>query len=387
MKNKFLTSLFVSLITVFNCYSQTKKEQIKQLSHRLDSLSNIAAIREITIDSLNVIHDKLKQNIEQISIVLSTRNKLIMDLESKIKKMDLENTQQKNQYTSNINLLKDSLNQMSLFSNISEGLSLTDFLSSDKQSELSLNNEWWSSFNFDFLSDADSTSINLTGKFVSYWPDSWNEIYANSKKIEYANGQLKNGLKNGYWKYRLCNGDISTEGSYVNGLKNGSWINYNPCNSSGEYFSNLYVDLDYYEFNEWHKDILKEEIIYKNGIPLDTFYYKNSKNELKYKINHKTAQIFYDNNQPFTNNTSKIGSEETIIFNRNGSIKYKMTISGNQRIELFNNSNGYLIKKCIYINDIGECDSFDLNGKITFKGESGISEFGTGKFGVECPCQ
>ena len=387
MKNKFLTLLFVSLITVFNCYSQTKKEQIKQLSHRLDSLSNIAAIREITIDSLNVIHDKLKQNIEQISIVLSTRNKLIMDLESKIKKMDLENTQQKNQYTSNINLLKDSLNQMSLFSNISEGLSLTDFLSSDKQSELSLNNEWWSSFNFDFLSDADSTSINLTGKFVSYWPDSWNEIYANSKKIEYANGQLKNGLKNGYWKYRLCNGDISTEGSYVNGLKNGSWINYNPCNSSGEYFSNLYVDLDYYEFNEWHKDILKEEIIYKNGIPLDTFYYKNSKNELKYKINYKTAQIFYDNNQPFTNNTSKIGSEETIIFNRNGSIKYKMTISGNQRIELFNNSNGYLIKKCIYINDIGECDSFDLNGKITFKGKSGISEFGTGKFGVECPCQ
>ncbi len=387
MVNSFLISLFVSWITVFNCYSQTKKEQIEQLSHRIDSLSNIATIREITIDSLNVIHDKLKQNMEQNSIVVSTRNKLIMDLEYKIKKMDLENTQQKNQYTSNINLLKDSLKQLSLFPIISEGLSLTDFMSSDKQSELSNNNEWWSSFNFDFLSDADSTNINLTGKFVSYWPDSWNEIYANSKKIEYANGELKNGLKNGYWKYRLCNGDINTEGSYINGLKNGKWTNYNPCNPGDEYFLHLYFTLDYYKFNEWYEDILKEEIIYKNGIPLDTFYYKNSKNELKYKINHKTAQIFYDNNQPFTNNTSKIESEETIIFNRNGSIKYKMTISGNKRIELFNNSNGYLIEKCIYINDIGECDSFDLNGKITYKGESGMEEFGTGKFGIECPCQ
>jgi len=387
MTNSFLISLFVSWITVFNCYSQTKKEQIEQHYHRIDSLSNIATIREITIDSLNVIHDKLKQNIEQNSIVLSNRNKLIMDLEAKINKMDVENAQQKNQYTLNINLLKDSLKKMSLFPIISEGLSLTDFLSSDKQSELSNNNEWWSSFNFDFHSDADSTNINLTGKFVSYWPDSWNEIYANSKKIEYANGELKNGLKNGYWKYRLCNGDINTEGSYINGLKNGNWTNYNPCNPSDEYFFNLYVTLDYYKFNDWYEDILKEEIIYKNGIPLDTFYYKNSKNELKYKINHKTAQIFYDNNQPLTNNTSKIESKETIIFNRNGSIKYKMTISGNKRIELFNNSNGYLIEKCIYINDIGECDSFDLNGKITYKGESGIEEFGTGKFGIECPCQ
>ena len=39
MINTFLISLFVSWITIFNCYSQTKKEQILILSNSIDSLN------------------------------------------------------------------------------------------------------------------------------------------------------------------------------------------------------------------------------------------------------------------------------------------------------------------------------------------------------------
>jgi len=248
-------------------------------------------------------------------------------------------------------------------------------------------------FDFDFQKN-ESNDEKMTGLFKSFWPKSWSENNENgSKKIDYATGEYKNGLKSGFWKYKLCNGEVQYEGNYINGLKHGKWYNYDFCNNALEmgFLEMIYTTGDYYQL-ELLGRISKEEITFENGKPNDILYYLNSENNVILKINHKTGQIFYDNDQPLTNQTIKfeyptfIGLEnkELIIYHRNGTIAYKMTDIGTDKSEFFYSDSEFLLKKCVYSKVMGNCQTFSQSGMVI---DSYQYEFGSDKFGDECPCQ
>ena len=386
MINKLLFSFSLSFLTVLQCFAQSKKEQIGQLNHIIDSISNVANTRSIRIDSLLNVEVKLKEKIVQNMQVLVSRNNTISELELTIKKLELETINQKNDFVLKTNQLRDSLVQMLTQNTTSDVFFLTDFA----EGYIGLSEP---NFCFDFQLK-ETNDEKITGSFKSYWPKNWSENYGNgSKKIEYASGEYKNGLKNGYWKYTLCNGEKQYEGNYLNGLRHGKWTNYDLCNNSLNYSNLAMINTisDYYQLELLGK-ISKEKIIFDKGIPNELFSYKDDENNVILKIKYKTGEIFYDNDQPLTNQSTQFeypsfkGSEnkELLIYNRNGTVAYKMIHSGNQKSEFFYGLNGSLVSKCIYLNGIGNFESYDENGKLIDNYEN---NFGSGKYGGECPCQ
>ena len=396
MKNIFFISIIIFCVSVSQCIAQSKKEQIKHLTNKIDSLASVTNLQKRNIDSLMLQEEKHMLNIQELeesNVVKDLKN---LELQSTNKKKELELAKNNQISTLEINNLKDSLARKSSFKTELNVFFLSDFAQSSIGSTVL-------AFDFDFLTDESSADQNLTGKFISYWPKSWTENYSNNyKKLEYANGQYKNGLKNGYWKYKLCDGTIQCEGSYLNGLKNQKWVNYDFCHETFNftkskeeygYLSLLYTIIDYYDLvgaSEW--DFSKEEIFYQNGIPSDTLYYKNNKNELKLKISWKNGLIYYENNQPLTNQKVRyeypffrgLENNELIIYNRNGSVKFKLSVSNNQKTERYFSNNGVLIKKCDYIDQIGKCEIYNVKGTIT---DNFAIDLGAGKFGPECTCQ
>jgi hypothetical protein len=386
MVKKILFSFSLSFMTVCQCFAQSKKEQIEQLNHIIDSISNVANTRSNRIDSLKNVEVKLKEKLEQNMQLLVSQNNAITELELTIKKLELETINQKNDFALKINQLRDSLVQMLTQNTNSDMFFLTDFA----EGYIGLSDP---NFCFDFQLK-ESNDEKITGSFKSFWPKGWSENYGNgSKKIEYASGEYKNGLKNGYWKYTLCNGEKQYEGNYLNGLRHGKWTNYDLCNSSFNY-SNLamiYTISDYYQL-ELLGRISKEEVIFEKGIPNEFFYYRDDENNVVLKINYRTGRIYYDNDQPLTNQStifkypSFTGKEkkELLVYHKNGTVAYKMIDSGNQKSEFFYGLNGSLVSKCIYLNGIGNCESYDENGTLIDNYEN---NFGSGKYGGECPCQ
>ena len=77
-------------------------------------------------------------------------------------------------------------------------------------------------------------------------------------------------------------------------------------------------------------------------------------------------------------------NKEFIVYHRNGMIAYKMIDSENDKTEWYYDESGKTIKKCVYHNSSGNCMTYDVNGEITDAIEN---DFGTGKYGPECPCQ
>jgi hypothetical protein len=384
MRNKYFLSLILTFIAVVQCFSQSKKEQIEQLIHIRDSIIIVANNQSLKIDSLmNVLLD-LNEKIEQNMQVLDTRNYKISELEKVVKKIETEKITEKHEFELKTNLLIDSIEHLWQNNIPSDVFCLSDFA----ESYIGLAEPI---FDFDFQL-IESIDEKLTGSFKSYWSKSWTENYGKgTRKIEYATGEYKNGFKNGFWKYTLCNGEKQYEGNYLNGLKQGKWTNYDLCNSSFNY-SNLamiYTISDYYQLE---LEISKEEIIFEKGIPNDVFYYRNDENNIVLKINYKTGVITYDNDQPLANQSikfeyplfTKTGNKELLIYHRNGRVAYKMFDSGNEKSEFFYNINGSLSRKCNYLNGSGKCESFGENGLIIDNYEY---DFGTGKFGGECPCQ
>ena len=86
MVNSFLISLFVSWITVFNCYSQTKKEQIEVLNSLVDSLKNVLVENNNKFSNeLNAMNVKLNDALKNIKESESE----IIELENEINKIDV----------------------------------------------------------------------------------------------------------------------------------------------------------------------------------------------------------------------------------------------------------------------------------------------------------
>jgi len=88
MTNSFLISLFISCITVFNCYSQTKKEQIEVLNSLVDSLKNVLVENSNKFSNeLNAMNVKLNDALKNIKESESE----IIELETEINKIENKN--------------------------------------------------------------------------------------------------------------------------------------------------------------------------------------------------------------------------------------------------------------------------------------------------------
>ena len=378
--------MIMTFIAIMQCFSQSKKEQIEELIHIRDSITSAANNQSLKIDSLMSALLDLNEKLEQSIQVVDTQNNTIRELEKVLSKLEVEKINEKNEFELKTNLLIDSLEHFFQNNILSDVFFLSDFA----ENYIGIADP-----NFDFyFQPIDSVTEKLTGSFKSYWPKSWSENYGKGiKKMEYASGQYKNGFKNGFWKYTLCDGEKQYEGNYLNGLKQGKWTNYEVCNNAfkHDFLGMIYFISDYYLL-ELLSSITKEEIIFEKGIPNDVFYYRNDLDIVVLKINHKTGEITYDNDQPLSNQSITlenpffigIDNRELLFYHRDGRVAYKMLDSGNEKYEFFYNMNGSLSRKCNYLNGTGNCQSFGENGLIINNYEN---DFGSGKFGRECPCQ
>jgi antitoxin component YwqK of YwqJK toxin-antitoxin module len=255
---------------------------------------------------------------------------------------------------------------------------------------------------FEFLpSDFDNENnyLNLTGKFISYWPQSWQEAYSAYKnKTPFSRGNYKNGLKDGLWEYVLCDGTTSHVGNFISGKMHGKWTNYNFCHNTFDFIDSadnsglgiIYTIKSYYELEDSDWDINQEVIYFTNGIPSDTLYYTDKYGNIKLKVCWKNGTLFYDNLQPISSqfniyfpNTTGTELKDLTIFLRNGNPRYKYQLVDKLNTETFYSKSGKVDKKLIYDNN-GFCYVYDENGK---KIDAYEMCFGCGKFEPECPCQ
>ena len=380
--------LSICILAITTCLSQSKKEQLLYLNHIIDSISNIANCQKLQIDSINLIKSNLVKILELNKQEIAIKNSSIESLDLKVKNLELENENQKKHFESIASQLKDSLDLIFKKKISANTFHITDFAPENN-----------GNINFDFqLNDFSEKKIN--GLFTSYWPDGWSKNKGDiSTKSVYATGKYQKGLKNGYWKYTLCNGDIQYEGVYVNGLKHGVWTNYDFCNNVFKYTkfdSNGYLDMlltigEYYKIDLIGK-ISKEEILFEEGVPGDIFYYRDNSNNIIVKINYKTGQIFYDNNQPLVNQSFTfsypfiIGKEnkELVIYHKEGTIAFELINKNNYVEEHFYSKNGQLIAKCSFHHGLGKCEEYNDYGTLIHTYEN---EYGAGKYSGECACQ
>lgn len=376
-------------------FSQSKKEQIKVLESQIDNfnikLSNERQVQNTFINEWKNREAQMKRTIDSLEMVIQEIDKQIVaekkETEQLIKSISLIQLQVQQGRDSLKNLTQGinthSTNRVLIIDSI-------DFIENENK--------------YDFRLDKNPTTnpnqSAFTGLFKSYWPSSWNETYANGKKQVYATGRYKDGIKDGPWKYFLCDGKVKFEGNYKNGLRDGKWINYDLCysfeiSSLPDFDFGHYIVLlskgYYYELRQL-KNISSEEIIFTGGIPHDTLYYMNDQNLLVAKINFKTKEAFYDNNQRLSNRPidydysmfPKSEKKPLEIYYRNGHLAYRMTVNNNEVKELFFNTNGTLIKKCLYINNNGNCQTYSNNGSLIDEFEACL---GCIPADYQCPCE
>lgn len=391
-----LIGFFFGVLMVQNpSFSQSKKEQIKVLESQIDEVYiKISNERQVQITLIKELENKEAQR----NRTIDSLEKVIQEIEKQMVSEKKE-TEQLNKttkkITSQVQQGRDSLKVLTRVINTQNNnrvlmIDSNDFIENEN--------------NYDFYVDKNPTSNPnqnaLSGVFKSYWPSNWNESYANGKKQIYATGRYKDGIKDGPWKYFLCDGKIQYEGNYKNGLREGQWMNYDFCHRTFDfndlpddgygYFDVFLTIKDYYSLD--YLEFSKEEIFFSEGKPLDTLYYRNQKNKLILKFNIKTKEAFYDNNQRLSNQKLNfnypliINSENRPLemYHRNGTKAYHMWINGVEINEYFYNSKGVITQKCKYVNENGNCQTFGADGK-----PDGTSEecFGCGKWGWECPCQ
>lgn len=377
-------------------FSQSKKEQIKVLESQIEEVnSKISDERKVQ----RAFITEMEHREAQMKRTIDSLEKVIQEID----KQWVSEKKETEQFNKTISIIKsqvergrDSLKNLAKVINAESTMKVlsidsNDFIENEK--------------NYDFRVDKNpSTNPDqnaFTGLFKSYWPSSWNETYANGKKQVYATGMYKDGIKEGPWKYFLCDGKVKYEGTYKNGYQEGKWMNYDYCHStfwvSGlpeagyGFYDELGILGNYYELRSL-QNIRSEEINFTGGIPHDTLYYRNDQNRLVAKINFKTMEAFYDNNQRLSNQRidydySMIPKSEIKpleIYHRNGTKAYHMWINGEQINEYFYNPKGVLTKKCKYVNEQGNCQTYSDNGTRIHEYEEC---FWCGKWGWECPCQ
>ena len=407
MKNKNillknLIILIVFLISSFNVFSQSKKQQIEEYktkvdslfvvlntkSSKMDSLSIVFKSKEVLIDSLYNVNSLKVIKLDSCQKQLVSLNQLIIEKEAvnkdKNEKLSIANKQLE---FKNSKLL-DSITKLSMTITTAK---INVFENSDFENAYGYNYE------FIFVKNEDvgyPDNLNLNGQFTSYYPESY---YTDAKKkLIYATGAYKDGFKDGVWKYYLCDGTIQYQGKYIKGNKVGNWTNFDFCNMAF-YFTNdngylaslyfiLYEMIDYYRLDI---DINKEVANFNNGMLSDTLYYFNESNSLILKISLRDGNILYDNNQSLLNQKNRFGvpildlENDTLnVYKKNGKLHYKLVKNGNQITEEYYNDLGLIIEKLKYVN--GKVFWYDTNGKLTREIEM---NFGEGKHGGECLCQ
>lgn len=297
MKNKIFYLIFPLLFASYSIQAQSKKKQILVLTNKTDSLNKIISKENLKLDSLNKICQRKSVIIDSLISQISLLNQTIK------KNNELFKESNKNLVSINEKLqlrsskLEDSILNQKFQKNINY---------------FEKNDFDYDNYDFSFTKNPNvgyPENKNLNGNFESYYSSN-NVYWKNKKKLPYAKGSYKNGFKDGHWIYYQCDGSTRYEGDFKNGIKEGIWQNYDFCHEIFKFnFNDVYGYYDflltlksYYNFNKdlgW--DLFKEEIHFRNGIPSDTIYFLNDKNQLKLKVSMSDRMIYYDNNQPLTN--------------------------------------------------------------------------------------
>lgn len=362
---KIIIAVFIIFFSL-NLNGQSKKEQIIILNNRIDSINNVLEKMKYDLDTLS------KSNLNKSNLIYSYKNE-ILSLRNQYTELYNINLVKNEKMVSDINHLKARINTMYDSINMPPvnsidfadiGISYYDIKSDEN------------AFSFKFFNTYDTSFPLLKGKF----------------KFPYAEGFYKNGYKNGLWVYYLCDHTKKYEGYFLNGKKDGIWKRYNQCFEEMENiqfkdfpflrvsYSSIYSLQEYFLDEKYIEERdFREEIIYKNGIPSDTIYYRsNLNNKIVYKVNWKNKLIFYDNNQLFSNSKdlfeqvlydTLLEKENVVVYARNGGIRYKWDRNKNVTEESY----------------------YDLKGKLTqkfnYKSLEDYVEQRSGKYGIECDCQ
>jgi antitoxin component YwqK of YwqJK toxin-antitoxin module len=413
MKTHLYLFAFVLFFSFSVAHAQNKKEQIVLLNQTVDSLLKIVSEKEKTISEINILQLKQKSKNDSLSAILTNKNieveKLNNNLNEEIKKLNelrdqSTKNEKKHQFELNGLLNQHKLEMDSIKRNMQNQSALNMFEYDDFPVFTFLDEV---DFNFEFFRNDDENEMNsekLNGMFRSYYPNYIIEAYSkNGKKIVYAQGAYKDGLKDGHWTYFLCDGSKQCEGDYKNGLKTGIWKNYDFChykfNFSGNqtnygFLSTIYTLIDYYNLGEdkaW--DFVSENVRFTNNIPGDTLYLVDAFNTVKLKISWRDSTVMYGNGTMVSNSkryldcpfdVNQLKDCEFDVYSITGQIVYKLSKSGDIIKEFHFDSTGQIKAKNEYFKGEGKIINYDRSGKITDQYEN---TFGTGKYEPECPCQ
>jgi antitoxin component YwqK of YwqJK toxin-antitoxin module len=81
-------------------------------------------------------------------------------------------------------------------------------------------------------------------------------------------GELKNGVRDGYWEFWYSNGQKKVEGSYVDGMKNGEWTYWysdGVIRMKANYVMDAMDGMNYWYFENGNK---KKEALFRDGVYL-----------------------------------------------------------------------------------------------------------------------
>jgi antitoxin component YwqK of YwqJK toxin-antitoxin module len=390
-KNVFLFSILSLMFIINNSNAQSKKEQILFQSQKIDSLLNIELNQKLRIDSLKELLTIKVLNIDSL-------NKMIFNLNKSNLAVEANFIFEKQQLINKIQFLDKQieiyLDSLSTLSKPSARINTFEHFDLAKDFEMNIVDSFTTDglpikiSKFIFIPD---NSINrnyndLNGKLISYWGG----VYRPSK---FAEGNYKNGYKEGKWIYYSCDGTKFIEGEYKKGLKTGIWKNYKNCNNlfTFSYLDELSFISDYFNISI---PIVFESLEYTDDIPSDTISYYDISKELLFKASNNSGNIYYANNQIFKEGSVEQGYLK--IYYDNGQLKSSITFDKNNQGGWILSQrtgpsttfykNGNLKSKGIFKdgNGIGEWEYYDENGKLIRKGDW---DNDNGKYGADCPCQ
>jgi hypothetical protein len=383
-KTIFLVSILSSFCS-FCSFSQTKKEQLIVLSNTIDSLNFVIKGNLSSLDSLILLG---KRNVmftdsclKEIESLKNKVKKNELDFEKKMEEIGLQNQIIQNQAKKNL----DSISKLK-----STIFPLNIFESMDFADDPFLNGHLEFDFNQNYETNPNDSLGHLNGEFIGYYNESYQAAYGKGEKLIYSRGMYKNGQKDGFWKYFLCDGSKKFGGPYLNGHKHGRWVNYDHCNNSFKYKYNEIIEL--LDLCQIDLVLNKEVVHFNQGIASDTVYYLDSNDKLVLKFSIKDSAIFYDNDQPFMNqkfsNIDSIFFDKNeinlVLFNKNGGVLFRCVEKNNKaNTELFNEK-GILIKKGTFVDRAGKTIEYDSKGKVISVYDDGLFD---SKYGEECPCQ
>lgn len=381
-KYKTDSVIWINKITHLIADSLQKQKSIISFQNLQNEYNNKIAklenLNELNLNEINIKKAETKTLKEENKILSEelSRYKInykdsITNLKLKLAgiKLDNENNIHKitNNYSTEINILKDTILRLKQ----NPSFDIAEEITKPYIKKLTLN--------------VIDTLDGINGKLTTYWnyPGT-----SNSSGI-YAEGNILQNRRNGFWKYYLCNGRLSREGNFLNGLRNGYWRTYTT-----EYMNRLNFICEYYDIESKHFVEIEK---YNQDQLIDTVYYLDKNKNLLFYYLVDQGVFYYSNHQPLSKNNlsntpypmNDIPNSENInqnwsVFYKNGKIKYTNKTEGDLFTEFFYLPDGSLVKKAVYINGVGEITVFGSNREVI---SSYQWQLGAGKWGKDEPCQ